>query len=146
MAQVRETFLRPPEVGRNSRTLPADLYNRCRLLLAQADHGCLFVPLRGMQFLAVLDREELIFVDSQEGPRWVDGQGGRPMLMSWRFPPASARHSLNTPVPCEMIHYRAGLEALEGRLIGELNKALIQLQERLRPRGDGEPARLLPFS
>jgi hypothetical protein len=54
-----ETFFRPPELERRNGNLPAPLYNRARLLLAHSGGGCLFVPIRSMQFIGVVDRDEL---------------------------------------------------------------------------------------
>ena len=59
---TEETFYRPAETGREERLLPAPVYNLTHLLLAQTDSGCVFVPIRSMQYMAVLDAEESIFV------------------------------------------------------------------------------------
>src|SRR4030067_2643842 len=68
---VEETFYRPAELSREARTLPAEIYNLAHVLLKRTAGGCLFVPLRGMQFLAVLDDKEFIFVD-REGRRMIE--------------------------------------------------------------------------
>ena len=59
-----ETFFRPEEVARSSLRLSAELFNRCRLLLSRCESEHLFVPIRSMQYQAVIDREEAIFVDN----------------------------------------------------------------------------------
>ena len=118
---VEETFYRPPEVQRETRTLPADTYNRARLLLGRCGSGCLFVPIRSMQYLAVLDAEEFIFVDRE---------GGRMIGIAWqRFKPQS-RHSLDEPVAYEAVYYTAKGEETMRRLQGEFHRALHQLQEK----------------
>lgn len=50
---VEETFYRRAEVSRETRTLPADVYNRAHALLTRDAGGSLFVPIRSMQLLAV---------------------------------------------------------------------------------------------
>ncbi len=132
---ARETFFRPEEVGRKASALPAHVYNQCRLLLGRAEHGSVFVPIRDMQFVAVIDDEEVIFVDSQVSHLVVDGLGGRPILLSWRFGPAGERESLTEPVSFEVIHYAQGLDDVQRRLIGSFHKALEALGERSRDPG-----------
>ncbi len=128
----QETFFRPDEVRRECSALPAPIYNQCRRLLGRAKRGCVFVPIREMQFVAVIDAEEVIFIDSQTGHLVVNGLGGRPILLSWRFGPAGERESLTEPVAFEVIHYRDGLDEVQRRLIGAFNKALGLLEERSR--------------
>ena len=58
---TKETFLRSHEIQREIRTLPADLYNLARILYCQSGNPALFVPIRDMQYLAVIDIEEIFF-------------------------------------------------------------------------------------
>lgn len=131
---VEETFYRPPELARESRTLPAETYNLARLLLNHAERGCLFVPIRAMQFLAVLDEEEFIFVD-REGRRMIE--------IAWqRFRPGD-RATLDAPVAYEMVGYTATAPELQRRLQGEFLKALRELQGRAPVRAT---ARIVPLN
>lgn len=141
-----QTFFRPTEVRRAPCSLPADVFNRCRRLLNRAKRDCVFVPIRTMQFLAVIDQEEVIFIDSQGGYQVVDGAGGRCILLSWRFPHAGTRDSLSAPVTCELIHYRDGLDDLQHRLVGEFTRALIALDQKWRESESPlERARIIPL-
>lgn len=118
---VEETFYRPAEMTRAARTLPAETYNLGRLLLARAANGCVFVPIRRMQFLAVLDREEFIFVD-REGRRAIE--------IAWqRFRPGE-RVALDAPVPYEAVYYSAAATGIMQRLQSEFLKALHELEGR----------------
>ena len=131
---VEETFYRPPELSREARTLPAESYNLAHLQLARAASGCRFVPIRRMQFLAVLDREEFIFVD-REGSRMID--------IAWqRFRP-QARTTLDAPVAYEAVYYVADGAEIMRRLQGEFFKALKELRDR-EPRPVS--ARVLPLN
>ena len=131
---VEETFYRRAEVSREARTLPADVYNRAHVLRARGAGGSLFVPIRSMQVLAVLDREEFIFVE-REGGRMID--------IAWqRFRP-QARATLDAPVAYEAVYYTADGAEIMRRLQGEFFKALKELRDR-EPRPVS--ARVLPLS
>jgi hypothetical protein len=121
---VRETFFRPAEHGRQASALPADLYNDLQLLLKGQTGTCAFVPLRALQYQAVVERDEVIYVDSQGGYAHQDGVGGRLIRIAWVLAPPAVRGSLTEPVPCEILYYAAGLKETQWRLIGELRGAL----------------------
>lgn len=130
---TRETFFRPAEVSRVPSRLPAPLYNGLHLLLTRNPGGCLFIPLRGVQYQAVATREEVIFVDSQGGYAHHDGQGGRLIRIAWQPQPAHRRLSLSEPIPCDLVFYARGLKELQWRLMSEICPAVEQLRERQRP-------------
>lgn len=131
---VEETFYRPPELSREPRTLPAETYNLAHLLLKRAAGGCLFVPLRSMQFLAVVDGEEFIFVD-REGKRMIE--------LAWqRFAP-QARQSLDQPVAYEAVYYSPAGAELMRRIQGEFHKALHDLGQKSV---HGGQARVIPLN
>lgn len=130
---VHEIFFRPAEVERKSSTLPATLYNALQLLLTRSQTPCVFIPIRSMQYQAVADREEVIFVDAQGGYAYQDGRGGRLIRVAWRLPPPQSRLSLTEPVPCEIIFYFPDLKEEQWRLMSEIKPALAQQLERRRP-------------
>ena len=118
---VEETFYRRAEVAREPRTLPAATYNLAHVLLAHAAGGCLFVPIRSMQFLAVLDNEEFIFVDRE---------GGRMIETAWQYFRPGERNALDVPVAYEAVYYTASGAQSMLRLQTEFHKALAQLEQR----------------
>jgi hypothetical protein len=124
-----ETFFRPPELARQSASLPAPLYNRARLLLGRGAGHSLFVPIRTMQYIGVVERHEVVFVDSQ-AYAVQDGLGGRMILLAWQWPAAARRDSLTEPVACDWVVYHRGLEAVRQRLVGDFGRALEQLERR----------------
>lgn len=128
---MEESFYRDEEIAREPCTLPAATYNLAHTLLVQSGHGCLFVPIRSMQYLAVIDHEEIIFVD-REGARMIE--------LAWqRFDPR-ARSALDAPVPFELIYYMdKGRETMK-RLPREFHQALVQLAQK---RSFGGPAKVL---
>lgn len=131
MHYQQETFFRPPELRREQISLPAGLYNRCRLLLRRNPAGCVFVPIRSMQFQAVITGDEIIFVDSL-GYAVQDGQGGRLILLSWVMRPADRPESLVEPVPIDLVCYAPDLRDLQRRLMSEFPGALERLEEKAR--------------
>jgi len=129
-----ETFYRPPERQRVARTMPGETYNLARLLLGRASNGCVFVPVRAMQYLAVIDAQEFIFVD-REGRRLIE--------VAWqRFSP-QARSSLDDPVPYEVVYYSERAGDTMKRLQGAFLQALRELQQRTPLPGN---ARVIPLA
>ena len=141
-----ETFFRPPEVARLSSTVPAGVSNMARNLLARSREGCVFVPIRSMQFLGVIDRNEILFVDSQAYAH--DGElGGRLICIAWQLRPAADRSSLTEPVPCDIVFYEAGLQETQLRLASEFGRAMQDLDRRYRDAVlPARGARILPFA
>ncbi|MEJ2059399.1 MAG: hypothetical protein P8Y64_02770 [Gammaproteobacteria bacterium] len=120
---IRETFRRGTVLERIASTLPADIYNRAHLLLSRCGRNCLFVPIRAIQYMAVIDAEEIIF---------VDGQGDRSVELAWREFRPQARDALHEPVPFMVeINQIKGYETMKF-LQGEFAKALLVLEQRSR--------------
>ena len=121
------SFERGDEIGRETRQLPAEHYKKILLLFSRSKSEYLFIPIRSMQYLAVIDREEIIFVDGQ-GPRLIE--------VAWRDFHSGEREDLRAPVTYTCIYYEEkGREAMR-RLQGEYFKALELLEER-QPGTDG---------
>lgn len=131
---VEETFYRPAELSREPRTLPAETYNLAHLLLKRAATGCLFVPIRSMQFLAILDGEEFVFVD-REGRRMID--------LAWQHFAPQARQSLDQPVSYEAVYYSPTSAEIMRRIQREFHKALRDLEQKSV---HGGHARVIPLN
>ena len=145
MKITTETFFRPEEVAREQVNLPAPIFNRCVLLLNHSPTTHVFVPVRTMQIQAVIDTDEIIFVDNH-GYAVQDGKGGRLILMAWQVSLHSARDSLNEPVPIEVVDYSNTGQDTHRRLIGEFSKALSLFEEREKTTGSSDmTADILPF-
>ena len=127
------TCYRDAESARESRFLPAATYNLAHALLSRSPSGCLFVPIRAMQYLAILDAEEFVFLDG-ERKCWID--------IAWQDFRPQLRTSLDQPVPYQAIYYRPDAEQLMTRLQAELPRALNDLAAK--GRFDGS-ARVLKF-
>jgi len=121
MDYARESFERGPELARNAAALPAASYNLSRILLAQSRTGCVFVPMRGMQYMAVIDAEEIIFVDSQY-KRWVE--------VAWRGFRPDQRQALDEAVAYQVLYYTPDGADTQRRLQGEFHAAMTLLDSR----------------
>ena len=120
---------RDQEVTRELRQLPADTYNLAHTLLARSANGNLFIPIRAMQYLAIMDAEELVFLD---GVRkcWID--------IAWRNFHPQSRNSLDDPVSYEAVFYTQESVKMMGRLQRELFLALQQLSGKEPLHGDAK--------
>jgi hypothetical protein len=128
---VTETFFLPAEVERRSWSTPADIYNLYRALLGRSATGNVFVPIRSMQFMGVMDGDEIVFVDSQSYAV-SENQGGRLILVAWQFVGPRDRESLSDPVACEVVFYEKNSNDIQLRLIAEFRQALVLLDQRYR--------------
>lgn len=132
MNRHSETFFRSPELKRIAWTLPAEIYNRSRWILNRVNNSCVFVPIRTMQYLAVIDREEIIFIDSAGGYRTQNQQGGRLIQLAWRDFQPQQRQGLDTPVAFAIVYYLPEAEQTMKWLIGEFSSALNHLEQRYK--------------
>ncbi len=127
------TVYRDQPLMREHRTLSAATYNLARTLRARSPNGVLFVPIRSMQVLAIVDAEECVFVDSQF-KSWVE--------LAWQDFRPSERAGLDDPVPFEACFYQPDGHEVMKRLQGEFHRALQSLANKGRIEG---PARVLKF-
>jgi hypothetical protein len=111
--------------------VPADIYNLYRALQMRCQTGHVFVPIRNMQFMAVLDKSEIVFVDSQSYAVSED-EGGRLILVSWNFAESVDRDALTDPVACEVVFYEKYDSNLQLRLVPEFRQAMELLDQRYR--------------
>lgn len=128
------TLYRDTPIHREDSRLPAATYNLAHSLLSRSPHGAVFVPIRSMQYLAILDADEFVFVDSQFRDQ---------VEIAWQQFRPQARQGLDDPVPYEALVYHPDGRKNLGRLLGEFHKAL-QLQA-LKERPEG-PAKVLKFA
>ena len=126
-----EIFFRPGERACERLTIPAALYNQCRLALSRCRNEHVFVPVRSMQVMAVIDTDEVIFVDNM-AYAVQDGAGGKLIFLAWSLAPSAGRDDLSAPAPIQLRYYRDDARELHGRLVGEFGQELEALLERLQ--------------
>jgi hypothetical protein len=130
---VELTCYRDQEVKRELRQLPAASYNLAHPLLERSTNENLFIPIRSMQYFAIMDKEEIIFLDG-ERKCWID--------ISWQKFHPQARNSLDEAVEYTAIYYRKNTEQLMSRLQAEFPRALKELAQKSKLEGS---ARVLKF-
>ncbi len=128
---VTETFFLPDEVERKDWMVPADIYNLYHSLQVRVQNAHVFVPIRGLQFMAVLDKNEIVFVDSQSYAV-SKNEGGRLILIAWKFPASHDRDALTDPMPCEIVFYQQKNDDLQLRLVNEFREAIDLMDQRYR--------------
>jgi len=127
------TCYRDAELSREPGFLPAAIYNIANTLLARSPNNCLFVPIRSMQYLAILDADEFVFLDG-ERKCWVD--------IAWQKFRPQDRAALTEVVAYEVVYYQPSAGDLMPRLQAEFHKALNEYAAK--GRFDG-PAKVLKF-
>ena len=128
-------FERGSEVGRVQRAMPAELYNKLHLLFARTAGEHMFVPIRAMQYLAAIDREEIVF---------VDGAGPRHIEISWCEFQVRERQGLHSPVAYTCVYYDEKGHQIMNRLQSEFFKALELIEGRQPKPASGTVSKLSP--
>jgi hypothetical protein len=118
------TCYRDAELLREPLFLPAAVYNTAHLLLEHSKEGVVFVPIRTMQYLAVIDFEEIIFLDS-ENKSWV--------AIAWQSFRPQQRNALTESVAYEAVYYTPDAKETMKRLLVEFPPALKALAAKETP-------------
>lgn len=109
----------------------AQTYNLAHTLLNRTDSNHVFVPIRSMQYLAVIEGNDFWFVDSQAYA--VKGnEGGRMITISWHSDARIDRNALTDNVPIQVIFYDQDMSDIQLRLTGEFHQAMQLMDERYR--------------
>ncbi len=127
------TCNRDPEINREARHLSASTYNLAITLLARCPTRHLLVPIRSMQYMAIIDHEEFVFIDG-ERKCWID--------IAWRNFKPQIRDALDQPVAYEAVYYRENMSAIMTRLHSEFPIALQALVNKAKLDG---PAKIIHF-
>jgi hypothetical protein len=127
------TCYRDQELARIPCSLPAAIFNLAHTLLDHSSHGVVFVPIRSMQYLAILDAEEFVFLDSLN-KSWIE--------LAWQNFHPQQRTALDEPVPYEAVHYNASAIETMKRLQHDFGLALQDLTKKEAPHGE---ARIIKF-
>lgn len=124
-----ETFYRREELGHESKVLSATTYNAMRLLFDYRSEGnCVFVPIRSMQYMAVIDDDEVIFIDSIAARSTIE--------FAWQKFQVKERSSLTDSVPYRFVYYDKKAFEVITRIQGEFDRFINQQAQRIR---DSQP-------
>lgn len=134
----QEDYYRGEILGISNGRLDATSYNDMKLLLQRAEGDRMYLPIRRLQYLAIIDRDEVNFVDIHLR---------RVVEFSWRNFRPQERDSLNCDVRFEFVwHNQRALELATDMLqafsaaLSERVKVTRQTESHIQGFG-----RLLPF-
>jgi hypothetical protein len=133
--QQKEVFHRGEEIGHEARKLPAPTYNTIRLLFDYSDSSSIFLPIRSMQYMAVIDHEEVIFVDGLKAKKIIE--------LAWQEFKPQERDNLTDPVSYHFSYYNEKAIETMKRLQWEFDKALHLQYDRLKEKLPLEDAKII---
>lgn len=145
-AHHTQSFFTPDEFCCLQEPLLSSTYNLAHLLLnrCQAEH--LFVPVRSMQYLAIVEANTFWFVDSL-AYAVRRNEGGRMITVSWHPVNTAKRESMEQHIDCRVMYYDRDMSDVQNRLRREFYQAMLLLDQRYRDRYiPAEGARILQFS
>lgn len=132
-----ETFYRGEAVASQQKLLPANTYNILKLLLGLSDRDCVFVPVRPIQYMAVIDKEEVIFIDAMSSRCSIE--------FSWREFCPQLRKGLADPVHYKLVYYsEKALENLQ-RAQQEFTQSIQTAYTRKKQQHYDQSADILKF-
>jgi hypothetical protein len=131
-AHDTQSFFTPDEFFYQQTRLPSQTYNLAHTLLKRSQSSHLFIPIRSLQYLAIIEMNAFWFVDSLAYATRGD-EGGRLIRISWHpLVPASQRESLTQHMNCRTIFYGGDMQEVQNRLNGEFYQAMLQIDQRHR--------------
>ncbi len=117
------SLYRDEALGIEPRSLRAQTYNLGHVLWANSADGVVFLPIRQMQFLAILDAQEWVF---------VDGMKKHFIELAWQKFHPQARSNIDEAVPFEAVFYTEASLPLMSRLESAIHAALVDAVKRIR--------------
>jgi len=147
VAHDTQSFFKPDEFFCQQEQLLSQTYNLAHVLLnrSQAEH--LFVPIRTMQYLAIIERDIFWFVDSL-AYAVRENEGGRLITVSWHpLTGEDGRSGLTQHMGCRVVYYGKDMSEVQNRLRGEFFQAMQSMDQRYRDEHiPSEGARILPLN
>jgi len=128
-AHDTQSFFKPDEFSCHESTILANCYNLAHVLLNRSQSDHLFVALRSLQYLAIIESNSFWFVDSMAYAVRGD-EGGRLIRVSWHpTKTAHERESLTENMDCHVIFYGKDMKNVQTRLVTEFHKELLLLDK-----------------
>ena len=132
-AHDTQSFFTPDEFSCQESRILSQAYNLAHVLLHRSESDHLFIPIRSLQYLAIIEKNAFWFVDSSAYAVKGD-EGGRLIRVSWH-PIIDANHhrdSLEQNMDCHVIFYGEDMSEIQKRLNGEFYQAMKLLDQRHR--------------
>jgi len=131
-AHDTQSFFTPEEFLTFEYRLLSKTYNLAHVLLNRSGAGHLFVPIRNLQYLAIIEPNAFWFVDSL-AYAVRDNEGGRLIRVSWHpISLPNERQSLEQNMDCQVRFYGGDMKEIQARLSSEFFKAMSLIDQRHR--------------
>ena len=131
-AHDTQSFFMPDEFFCQKTRLLSQTYNLAHVLLNRNQSSHLFVPIRSLQYLAIIEKNVFWFVDSLAYAVRGD-EGGRLIRISWHpLIQPNQRESLTQDMDCRVIFYGENMSEIQTRLNSEFYKSMLLLDQRHR--------------
>jgi len=131
-AHDTQSFFTPDEFLYQQTRLASQAYNLAHTLLKRSQSSHLFIPIRSLQYLAIIEMDTFWFVDSLAYATRGD-EGGRLIRISWSpIVAANQREALTQHMDCRTIFYGGDMQEIQNRLNGEFYQAMLQIDQRHR--------------
>lgn len=132
-AHVTHSFFIPDEFSCQESRILSQTYNLAHVLLHRSESDHLFIPIRPLQYLGIIEKDAFWFVDSL-AYAVRDNEGGRLIRVSWH-PIVDENHhrdSLEQNIDCNVIFYGDDMSTIQTRLCSEFYQAMLQMDQRHR--------------
>ena len=131
-AHDTQSFFTPDEFSCQSSHILANTYNLAHTLLNRSQSDHLFIPIRSLQYIAIIENDAFWFVDSLAYA--VRGEvGGRLIRISWHpLVKANQRDDLTQHVDSKVVFYGNDMQEIQTRLINEFYQAMLLIDQRHR--------------
>lgn len=131
-AHDSQSFFTPDEFFCQKARLISKTYNLAHILLNRSQSSHLFIPIRSMQYLAIIEKTAFWFVDSLAYAVRGD-EGGRLIRVSWHpIINASQRDGLTQHMDCRVVFYGQDMSEIQNRLNSEFYQAMLLIDQRHR--------------
>ena len=131
-AHDTQSFFTPDEFFCQKTRLTSQAYNLAHVLLKRSQSDHLFIPIRSMQYLAIIEKTAFWFVDSLAYAVRGD-EGGRLIRVSWHpLIDPNQRDGLTQHMDCQVIFYGEDMSEIQTRLNSEFYQSMLQIDQRHR--------------
>ncbi|HBE90989.1 MAG TPA: hypothetical protein DDW55_00140 [Gammaproteobacteria bacterium] len=131
-AHDTQSFFTPDEFFCQETRLLSQTYNLAHILLIRSQSSHLFVPIRSLQYLAIIEKNAFWFVDSLAYTVRGD-EGGRLIRISWHpLKSSNERDDLTQNMDCRVIFYGKDMSEIQKRLNNEFYHSMLQIDQRHR--------------
>jgi hypothetical protein len=131
-AHDTQSFFTPDEFFCLETRLLSQTYNLAHVLLNRSQSSYLFIPVRSLQYLAIIEKNAFWFVDSLAYAVRGD-EGGRLIRVSWHpLTSAREREGLTQNMDCRVIFYGEDMSEIQKRLNSEFYQSMLLIDQRHR--------------